>query len=162
MLRAMKKVFTPLCCLLLLGSSYLSAQEVPVAQNHSPSDHVHHFSARYQVGYRGLNMEPMRIGSLENPVTVQEYCDFLNDMAPSDNSWLGSVYYDSDLMNTDRDLWSSSYACIYRTGKSPHFKYTPLLGCKNDIIDAVRHAYTSDYKPLSLQFEEWRKNVKEQ
>ena len=155
----MKKIFTLICCILLLCSSYLSAQEVPIAQDLSPSDHVRHFSARYLSGFRGLSLSPIHIGSRENPVTVQEYCDFLNDMAPTDNGWFGSAYYDGDLMKRDNAYWNFSYTCIYRTGKKLHYQYTPLAGCDNDIIDAVSHNLAPDNSPIALQFEKWRKDI---
>ena len=146
---SMKKIISLLCYLLLCSSCL-------VAQEKSSTDQVRHFSPRLEVA-PGLDLSPNPIGSPSNPVTVQEYCKFLNDMAPRDYAWGGSDYYESAFMNTDQDWWSSSHKCIYRTGRSPHFHYTVISGHENDIIDAVTHNPNPLYNHVAGQFKEWRK-----
>ena len=148
----MKKILFPLVCLALLCSYHLSAQE------ESSACSVRHYSAHNQTTFfnAGIDMRPMPIGTPSWPVTVEEYCRFLNDMAPADHGWGGSVYYESAFMNNDYDLWTAPNKCIYRTGNAPHYQYTVISGHENDIIDAVTRDTNPLYNYIPSQFEEWR------
>ncbi|OHE78477.1 MAG: hypothetical protein A3F67_11260 [Verrucomicrobia bacterium RIFCSPHIGHO2_12_FULL_41_10] len=159
----MKKFF-PLF-LILLSPGFLFAEtntNTPVEMDDSYSYIGIRYGLKKNNPSRDVDQEAEKIhryhiGTAANPVTAEEYCEFLNDKATHDSYWL-SRYYDDSFMETT-SLWSfypfsdwgASDALIIRIPNNDCYEYRVNLDMEEMIIDSVQS------KSVKGEFEEWRK-----
>ncbi len=106
---------------------------------------------------------PYKIGTSDDPVTVDEYCAYLNTKAVADlckddrGHYIIPVpyHYDSSFMVVRTWIGIGPTACIKRTGW-PHvlgwYSYSAIAGCNKEIIDGVQSQQVQE------EFNAWRQN----
>ena len=161
--RANSNLLPVLCCMMLLTSSSLFAQEAP---NNQPASEPLATKAHH-VGVKNYFHKCFPLGSKEAPVTANEYCAFLkgNPAAstplfssdtsdPTDycepsymncianNSWINRVWGEHKRVEKND--------CITRHN-AYHFRYSVIPGRGTFIIDSVSNKFVAE------NFSNWRK-----
>ena len=157
--------------LIALGANTLLAQADVLTSSDTPeycSSHVtsqniledgtldtllyHHLSNR-----KAFQERHYFLASINHPVTAQEYCDFLNDIATDTGWWGESPYYDNALM-IDSDSWFfndtdwRSNFPIVRTRENDTYHYD----VNSDQESAIIHCVNSRYVQYRSRL--WREN----
>ena len=166
----MIKKILPLLLIALGANTLLAQADVPTSSNaraycsvHVTRQHIlqsgaldnllfHHLSSR-----RSFEERHYFLASINHPVTAQEYCDFLNDIATDPGWWGESPYYDNALM-IDSDSWFfedtdwSSKFPIVRTQENDTYHYD----VNSDQESAIIHCVSSRY--VQYKFRLWRED----
>ena len=89
------------------------------------------------------------IGTSEDPVTINEYNDFLNQKGTRDDYFFSYKYYDDSFMKSERQVPSST-TCIIRSGSLQELQYSVEEGHGDEIVDAVPS------QAAQKEFQAWR------
>ena len=143
-LQNMKNSLHLLCLIIALSSNCLFAQTTPLEITPS-TQKIHHVGKK--------TSDNFAIGSKEEPVSINEYVDFLNQKGNVDNYLLSYKYFDESFMKENR-FTPNSKTCILRSGEIHDLQYTVVDGRGDYFVDAVPSV------DAQKEFKEWREEMK--